>query len=146
MLHKLPFCFYTVQEGVNANFYFLPFKPTSMKVLQCYFLSGMQLRKSLLLLKILQPKHVLSGDYTPQDILVLSFKENKSDFYLKQFLEIFRRCVGPIFCETDTHSATLSPNFPKPSNLLFPGIVETVYRIHWEWFISRITGISISKI
>ncbi|XP_042034676.1 integrator complex subunit 9-like [Salvia splendens] len=60
-----------IEEGVDANLILLPFKPIAMKVVQCSFLSGMQLQKSLLLLKILQPKHVL-------------------------FPEIFRRCVDTL--------------------------------------------------
>ncbi|KAL1532104.1 non-specific serine/threonine protein kinase [Salvia divinorum] len=60
-----------IEEGVDANLVLLPFKPIAMKVLQCSFLSGMQLKKSLLLMKILQPKHVL-------------------------FPEIFRRCVDTL--------------------------------------------------
>ncbi|KAH6786448.1 hypothetical protein C2S52_006000 [Perilla frutescens var. hirtella] len=62
-----------MEEGVDASLALLPYKPIAMKVLQCSFLSGIQLHKSHLLLKILQPRHVL-------------------------FPEIFRRHVG--FLET----------------------------------------------
>ncbi|KAH6767965.1 hypothetical protein C2S51_013301 [Perilla frutescens var. frutescens] len=62
-----------MEEGVVASLALLPYKPIAMKVLQCSFLSGIQLHKSHLLLKILQPRHVL-------------------------FPEIFRRHVG--FLET----------------------------------------------
>nr|GMD05454.1 integrator complex subunit 9 homolog [Ipomoea batatas] len=48
-----------MEEGADANLSFLPFKPMSMKVLQCSFLSGINLKKAPHLLKALQPKHVL---------------------------------------------------------------------------------------
>lgn len=44
---------------VDAELAVLPFKPISMKVLQCSFLSGIKLQKVQPLLKILQPKLVL---------------------------------------------------------------------------------------
>nr|GMD10358.1 integrator complex subunit 9 homolog isoform X1 [Ipomoea batatas] len=48
-----------MEEGADANLSFLPFKPMAMKVLQCSFLSGINLKKAPYLLKALQPKHVL---------------------------------------------------------------------------------------
>ncbi|MCD7454502.1 hypothetical protein HAX54_025123 [Datura stramonium] len=48
-----------VEEGADINLTFLPFKPMSMKVLQCSFISGIKLKKAIPLLKLLQPKHVL---------------------------------------------------------------------------------------
>ncbi|KAL6563575.1 hypothetical protein OROGR_002534 [Orobanche gracilis] len=60
-----------MEEGVDASLALLPFKPMAMKVLKCSFLSGMSLQKSLHLLQILQPRHVL-------------------------FPEIFRQHIGPL--------------------------------------------------
>ncbi|KAL3829784.1 hypothetical protein ACJIZ3_018586 [Penstemon smallii] len=48
-----------MEEEVDANLALLPFKPMAMKVLQCSFLSGIQLQQSHLLLKMLQPRYVL---------------------------------------------------------------------------------------
>lgn len=48
-----------MEEGADINLAFLPFKPMSMKVLHCSFISGIKLKKAIPLLKILQPKHVL---------------------------------------------------------------------------------------
>ncbi|PIN23487.1 putative cleavage and polyadenylation specificity factor (CPSF subunit) [Handroanthus impetiginosus] len=56
-----------MEEGVDASLALLPFKPMEMKVIQCSFLSGMQLQKSHRLLKILQPKHVLFPEVLKQD-------------------------------------------------------------------------------
>ncbi|KAL7094339.1 hypothetical protein ACP275_11G097400 [Erythranthe tilingii] len=52
-----------IEKEVDAGLALLPFKPMEidmkMKVLQCPFLSGIPLRKSHQLLKLLQPKHVV---------------------------------------------------------------------------------------
>ncbi|XP_024041486.1 integrator complex subunit 9 homolog isoform X2 [Citrus clementina] len=48
-----------LENEVDAELAVLPFKPISMKVLQCSFLSGKKLQKVQPLLKILQPKLVL---------------------------------------------------------------------------------------
>ncbi|XP_060204151.1 uncharacterized protein LOC132632290 [Lycium barbarum] len=48
-----------MEEGADINLTFLPFKPMSMKVLQCSFISGIRLKNTIPLLKILQPKRVL---------------------------------------------------------------------------------------
>lgn len=72
-----------MEEGVDASLALLPFKPIAMKVLQCSFLSGMQLHKSHLLLKILQPRHVLFPEIfrhvgTPETSFSLSYyQENE---------------------------------------------------------------------
>ncbi|XP_038679350.1 integrator complex subunit 9 homolog isoform X2 [Tripterygium wilfordii] len=48
-----------LEEAVDANVALLPFKPTTMKVLQCSFPSGIKLPKVKPLLTALQPKVVL---------------------------------------------------------------------------------------
>ncbi|XP_023551028.1 integrator complex subunit 9 homolog isoform X3 [Cucurbita pepo subsp. pepo] len=48
-----------VLEGLDAELALLPFRPMSMKVLQCAFLSGIKLDKVRPLLKVLQPKVVM---------------------------------------------------------------------------------------
>ncbi|XP_031129963.1 integrator complex subunit 9-like isoform X2 [Ipomoea triloba] len=55
-----------MEEGADANLSFLPFKPMAMKVLQCTFLSGINLKKAPYLLKALQPKHVLEALVIPK--------------------------------------------------------------------------------
>ncbi|CAA0831404.1 Unknown protein [Striga hermonthica] len=59
-----------MEDRVDASLAFLPFKPMAMKVLQCSFLSGLQLHKSRHLLQILQPKHVLTKEYSEFDISI----------------------------------------------------------------------------
>ncbi|KAK1552184.1 hypothetical protein Q3G72_011997 [Acer saccharum] len=48
-----------LEDETDADIALLPFKPMSMKVLQCSFLSGIKLQKVKPLLKTLQPKSVL---------------------------------------------------------------------------------------
>ncbi|KAL3516800.1 hypothetical protein ACH5RR_023702 [Cinchona calisaya] len=48
-----------MEEGLDANITFLPFKLMAIKVLQCSFLSGMKLQKAESLMKLLKPKYVL---------------------------------------------------------------------------------------
>ncbi|XP_022938642.1 uncharacterized protein LOC111444811 isoform X4 [Cucurbita moschata] len=50
---------YNMQKGLDAELALLPFRPMSMKVLQCAFLSGIKLDKVRPLLKVLQPKVVM---------------------------------------------------------------------------------------
>ncbi|XP_011091827.1 integrator complex subunit 9 homolog isoform X2 [Sesamum indicum] len=57
-----------MEEGLDANLALLPFKPMAMKVLQCSFVSGIQMQKSHHLLKILQPRHVLFPEILRQHI------------------------------------------------------------------------------
>ncbi|KAL0456033.1 UNVERIFIED_CONTAM: hypothetical protein Slati_0942500 [Sesamum latifolium] len=56
------------REGLDANLALLPFKPMAMKVLQCSFVSGIQVQKSHHLLKILQPRHILFPELLRQHI------------------------------------------------------------------------------
>ncbi|KAL2461152.1 cleavage and polyadenylation specificity factor 73 kDa subunit-II [Abeliophyllum distichum] len=57
-----------MEEGVDASLALLPFRPMKMKVLQCSFLSGIQLQYSRPLLKTLQPRHVLFPEKLRQHI------------------------------------------------------------------------------
>ncbi|PON58150.1 Integrator complex subunit [Trema orientale] len=74
-----------LENGIDAELALLPFKPIAMKVLQCSFLSGINLRKVQPLLEILQPKVVLfpedlkqisSGESMP--FSVLHYSENET--------------------------------------------------------------------
>ncbi|KAH9609815.1 hypothetical protein KSS87_001793 [Heliosperma pusillum] len=69
-----------LERGPDTDWLLLPFKPMSMKVLQCSFLSGIGSRKVAPLLQNLQPKHVLF----PEDLRSLvGFPD------LKQFSVIY---------------------------------------------------------
>lgn len=75
-----------LENEVDAELAVLPFKPISMKVLQCSFFSGIKLQKVQPLLKILQPKlvlfpeelrtHVSSSEVT--SFLVSHYSENET--------------------------------------------------------------------
>ncbi|XP_057780582.1 uncharacterized protein LOC130999093 isoform X2 [Salvia miltiorrhiza] len=77
-----------MEEGVDANLALLPFKPIAMKVLQCSFLSGMRLQKSLLLLKILQPRHVLFPEIFRRHIVTLEASFSSSFYQENEELHI----------------------------------------------------------
>ncbi|XP_047974016.1 integrator complex subunit 9 [Salvia hispanica] len=77
-----------IEEGVDSNLVLLPFKPIAMKVLQCSFLSGMQLHKSLLLMKILQPKHVLFPELFRQRVDTLKASFSLSFYQENEMLHI----------------------------------------------------------
>ncbi|CAA2980364.1 Hypothetical predicted protein [Olea europaea subsp. europaea] len=57
-----------MEEGVDSNLALLPFRPMKMKVLQCSFLSGIELQFSQHLLKTLQPRHVLFPEKLRQHV------------------------------------------------------------------------------
>ncbi|XP_019224169.1 PREDICTED: integrator complex subunit 9 isoform X2 [Nicotiana attenuata] len=86
-----------MEEGADINLAFLPFKPMSMKVLQCSFISGIKLKRAIPLLKILQPKHVvpeglrshiscwnptISVSYFSENETVVIPKLNYADMYI----------------------------------------------------------------
>lgn len=56
-----------MEEGVDTNLAFLPFKSMAIKVLQCSFLSGMKSRKAETLLRLLKPKYVLFPEKLKQN-------------------------------------------------------------------------------
>ncbi|KAL4562142.1 hypothetical protein LXL04_034336 [Taraxacum kok-saghyz] len=61
--HSDPNSLLVLEEGVDTDLALLPFKPLSMKVLECSFTSGIKLEKVPQLLKMLQPKQILVPDY-----------------------------------------------------------------------------------
>ncbi|KAL5543705.1 hypothetical protein UlMin_007489 [Ulmus minor] len=58
-----------LENSIDAELALLPFKPMTMKVLQCSFLSGIKLTKVKPLLETLQPKFVLF----PKDLKQINF-------------------------------------------------------------------------
>nr|DAD43103.1 TPA_asm: hypothetical protein HUJ06_001333 [Nelumbo nucifera] len=58
-------CLLVLEQGVDADIALLPFKPIAMKVLQCSFLSGIEMQKIQPLLEILRPKLILF----PEDLM-----------------------------------------------------------------------------
>ncbi|KAL8542160.1 hypothetical protein ACS0TY_003136 [Phlomoides rotata] len=57
-----------MEEGMDASLALSPFAPMAMKVLQCSFISGMQLQKFHHLVEILQPKHVVFPEILRQHV------------------------------------------------------------------------------
>ncbi|KAM7476809.1 hypothetical protein LguiB_024052 [Lonicera macranthoides] len=77
-----------IEEGLDADLALLPFKPVAMKVLQCSFLSGIKLQKLQPLLKILQPKVVLSPEISRRHISSLNNKLPLAHFTENETLRI----------------------------------------------------------
>ncbi|CAA0809361.1 Unknown protein [Striga hermonthica] len=77
-----------MEDGVDASLAFLPFKPMAMKVLQCSFLSGLQLQISRRLLQILQPKHVLFPNILKQHMSSLETSFSVSYYHENETLHI----------------------------------------------------------
>ncbi|XP_051124112.1 uncharacterized protein LOC127246658 isoform X2 [Andrographis paniculata] len=74
-----------MEEGVDAKLALLPYQPMAMKVLQCSFISGIDMRICPRLLKMLQPKNVLFPETLRQQIVRLEtslsftyYSENKT--------------------------------------------------------------------
>ncbi|KAL0540293.1 hypothetical protein IC582_024528 [Cucumis melo] len=74
-----------LEKGLDVELALLPFKPMSMKVLQCSFQSGIKLEKVRPLLKVLQPKVVVLPenlsrliDTNTESFTVFSYSEGKS--------------------------------------------------------------------
>lgn len=60
--------------GISSGLGLLPFRPISMKILQCSFLSGIRLQKLPALVSLLKPKIVLVPDVVNQRINLSSVK------------------------------------------------------------------------
>ncbi|XAR62520.1 hypothetical protein NMG60_11017305 [Bertholletia excelsa] len=75
-----------IEKEVNADIALLPFKPMTMKILQCSFLSGIKSQKVQPLLRKLQPKMVLFPGNLRQhfglsnSIAFLEYSENETVF------------------------------------------------------------------
>ncbi|WOL01472.1 integrator complex subunit 9 [Canna indica] len=77
--HDDPKSLLILEQGVDAEVALLPFRPITIKVLQCSFLSGIMMQKVTPLLEILQPKLVLF----PEDVRIhYPIKENDKHSYL----------------------------------------------------------------
>ncbi|KAL5829590.1 hypothetical protein ACOSQ3_019058 [Xanthoceras sorbifolium] len=72
-----------LEDEADADIALLPFKPMSMKVLQCSFLSGIKLQKVQPLLKTLQPKLVLF----PEDLRNHVRFSNINSFSVSHYFE-----------------------------------------------------------
>ncbi|XP_012085492.1 integrator complex subunit 9 homolog isoform X3 [Jatropha curcas] len=74
-----------LEDRLDADMALLPFKPIAMKVLQCSFISGIQMRKAQPLLSVLQPKTVvLPEDLKPKVNDSKSSSHSFSVFYYNE--------------------------------------------------------------
>ncbi|KAJ0038092.1 hypothetical protein Pint_23819 [Pistacia integerrima] len=78
-----------MQDKVDANIALLPFKPMSMKVLQCSFIPGIKLQKVQLMLKALQPKFVLF----PEELRSHFITSNINSFSVSHYSENETVCI-----------------------------------------------------
>ncbi|GMH05092.1 hypothetical protein Nepgr_006932 [Nepenthes gracilis] len=72
-----------LEKGMDSDLALLPFKPVSMKVLQCSFLSGLRSSKILTLLEKLRPKLAL----VPEDFTRLFASPNSNMFSFLKYSE-----------------------------------------------------------
>ncbi|KAJ0095356.1 hypothetical protein Patl1_17031 [Pistacia atlantica] len=78
-----------LEDKVDANIALLPFKPMSMKVLQCSFIPGIKLQKVQLMLEALQPKFVLF----PEELRSHFNTSNVNSFSVSHYSENETVCI-----------------------------------------------------